>query len=300
MSNNTQIVRVFKRVGDLDMGVFDDGSTYLSESSLASMCGVHRTTIAEHAESWENGDRDSRLAKFLTSLGFAEASMAVTIAVNGGAVAAYPEQVCMAVLEYYAFLANKTTAKALSNYRMLARASLRLFIYQNTGYDPNRQVSPGWQNYIDRLHINSVPPGFFSVHRELADLVLFAIQHGLIVDDRTIPDGSAGTHWGKKWERDGLDEKHGPRRKFDHVYPDSHRQAAAGVLDVWVYPVAALGEFRLWLQFDYIPNHFPDYLKRKIKQNILTPSVAELILGKLEEYTELEPKPVPPKLGPKK
>jgi len=57
------------------------------------------------------------------------------------------DEVCHAVLEYYALDARKYKGKsiALNNYRMIARAGLRLFIWSKTGYQPtslsNKQLA---------------------------------------------------------------------------------------------------------------------------------------------------------------
>ena len=73
-------------------------------------------------------------------------------------------------------------------------------------------------------------------------------------------------------------------------YPDYFPQAKSNPQDMNVYPVAALPEFRVWLQTEYIPKKFPSYLKGKVKDGILPPSAAELLLSHA----------LPPALAPKK
>ena len=91
-----------------------------------------------------------------------------------------------------------------------------------------------------------------------------AEQHGLRIDERTIPDGSIGACWGRWWRDNDLDSKYGERQRHLHVYPEHYRQAAAnGQIECWVYPEDALPEYRRWERGHYIPNHFPRYLQSK-------------------------------------
>ncbi|MGU5518188.1 hypothetical protein [Klebsiella pneumoniae] len=54
----------------------------------------------------------------------------------------YPDYVCMAILQYYAFDASQANnATALRNYRLLARQTLREFIFRSVGIDPRNPVS---------------------------------------------------------------------------------------------------------------------------------------------------------------
>jgi hypothetical protein len=49
------------------------------------------------------------------------------------------DELCHAILEYYAIDARKYKGKqvAINNYRMIARAGLRVFIWSQTGYSPH-------------------------------------------------------------------------------------------------------------------------------------------------------------------
>lgn len=71
--------------------------------------------------------RDNKFARTLVSQGFERPSLYIPI----GTANAYPDDICMAVLEYYAFDAQAQNGTALQNFRKLARASLRLFIYSS-------------------------------------------------------------------------------------------------------------------------------------------------------------------------
>ncbi|HVW28098.1 MAG TPA: hypothetical protein VHC69_22195 [Polyangiaceae bacterium] len=192
---------------------------------------------------------------------------------------AYPESVVMSFLDYFAFEAQNPTETAQRNFRTLARAGLRVFVYSALGYDPQRAVPAPWREFHDRMLLASSPMGFFSVFKETADFVLNAIRAGLRVDQHTVPDISVGKAWGEYWKSKDLARSYGERQKHDHNYPDYFAQAASNPQEIWVYPLAALGEFRLWLQAEYVPEKFPRYLETKVARGLLPPSVAELLLA---------------------
>jgi hypothetical protein len=53
-------------------------------------------------------------------------------------VYAYPDYVCLAILEYYAFEAGANVKpEAVQNFRQLAGMALREFIYTQLGYSPS-------------------------------------------------------------------------------------------------------------------------------------------------------------------
>ncbi len=107
-------------------------------------------------------------------------------------------------------------------------------------------MPPIWRQFHARLQLQNIPSGYFGVFRELADFVLTAIQGGLTVDHKTVPDISVGQIWGKYWEAIDGDRRFGDRIRHDHNYPDDFPQAASNPQPIWVYPVAALGEFRTY------------------------------------------------------
>lgn len=267
-------------VDGIPMGVLNDGTPYLNLRGLARLCGVDHTTLLQLANNWQEEKKKPRGKKILELLiaqGFLEENLYTRIS-NGNH--AYTDQVCMAMLEYYAFDATQgSNETALLNYRILARTSFRAFIYNRCGYDPSRFIPDSWKNFHERILLNDhVPVGYFSIFRELADLVVHMIQGGFPIDDHTVPDGSVGIHWGKFWLARNFDKEYGERLKHPHNYPDWFPQSKANPVDVWVYPVKSLGEFRIWIYEHYIPEHFPDYLNRKVKQGVFPPSSAEMLV----------------------
>jgi hypothetical protein len=113
----------------------------------------------------------------------------------------------------------------------------------------------------------------------MAEFTLGLIREGLPVDEHTAPDISVGMLWGNYWAKYCLDEKHGKRITHPHVFPDYFPQAAANPVDAWVYPDAALADFRRWFRDEYVPQAFPEYIKRKEDKKQLAPAVAHRLIG---------------------
>ena len=270
-------------VDGIQMGVLSDGTPYLTQRGLARLCGVDQAALSRLVSSWEEEQlkpRGRRIRELLTQHGFAGNSLFLRTQSNLGETHAYMDTVCMALLEYYAFDATQASNEvALKNYRLLARHSFRSFIYNRCGYDPDKQIPDSWKNFHERILLNDqVPIGYFSVFREIADLVVHMIQGGCPVDDHTVPDVSVGTTWSNYWQAQGLDHVHGSRRKHPHYYPHWFPQSAVNPVDVWIYPASALGDFRVWVYKEYIPKSFPKYIHNKVKQRVFLPSRAELLL----------------------
>lgn len=171
----------------------------------------------------------------------------------------------MAVLEQYVFDSSSTSDIALQNYRLLARRSIREFVYTSLGYDPLNVVPEAWKNFHDRMILNEIPRGYFSVFKEVADIVVSGIRHGLKMDSHVVPDISVSRMWSSHCENNGLDEKYGSRTKHPHTYPDYFQQAKAGPKPAYIYPLSALGEFRIWLEQVYLVERSQNYLADKSK-----------------------------------
>lgn len=275
-----QSIEVSREVDGLEMGVLGDGTPFLSMRGLSKLCGIANSTISEMSKAWLEGKRDSKLAQFLVRQGVAVESlyMKTTIpGVAGNVAYAYPDSICTFILEYYAFEVPNPSPVAQASYRTIARAGLRLFIFQALGYDPNRRVPQNWLHFHDRMTLASAPVGYFSIFKETADFVIGAIRGGLNVDSHTVPDISVGQAWAKHWEAEELESRHGPRIKHPHNYPDYFPQSASNPQPIWVYPLSALGEFRIWMQTKYATSHFPVYLQGKVRRGILPASTAETL-----------------------
>lgn len=270
-------------VDGIQMGVLSDGSAFLTLRGLARVCGVEASSIQRLSTNWEEErlkPRGKRILELLISQGHSGDSLFIRTAGSNGETHAYTDAVCMAILEYYAFDASQSENRtALNNYRLLARSSFRAFIYNRCGYDPDKHIPSSWQNFHERILTNDqIPVGYFSIFREIADIVIHMIQAGLPFDDHNVPDVSVGLKWGQYWSANKFDNTFGDRRKYPHNYPDSYPQSAINPVDAWIYPAASLGVFRLWLYREYIPTNFPKYLQNKVNQGAFLPSRAELLL----------------------
>lgn len=284
------VVAVSKAGDDVHMCVLGDGTPYLTERGLAALSGVSNSTLNElnklyKTTGWGVRPREVKIAEMLAEQEFEGVRLCEKITVNGAEINAYPEPVCMVILEYYAYETEERYRKEIAkrHCRLMLRKSFRDFVYQMTGYkpvDPNEEELEYLKNLRGRIAINSIPNGYFSVLEESYPLELKLIRYGLTFDQHTIPDGSIGNVWGRRWSKVRLDEEFGKRIKHLHIYPESYAQSKAnGKIDAWVYPLSALIAFREWLQEEYIPNNLPQYLKSKVKQGVIAPQKAQALLN---------------------
>ena len=261
------------------MGILPDGTPYLTTRALARISGQAPSVVYKLTREWPNErhkPRGSRIATLLGAQGYTGDHLYLDIDLDGKPTQVIPDAVCMAILEYYAFDADtRKRHVALHSYRVLARNSLRRFIYKQVGYDPNAQQTGGWKTLHERMLLNPTPSGYFSLLREISEILIPAIQLGLPLGPRTMPDISVGLAWGRYWTDRDLDYVYGPRRKHPHRFPDDFERPD---VEAWVYPNAALGEFRSWMQAYYVPNYLPRYLQGKAKNGSLPPYRVELLL----------------------
>lgn len=271
-------------IDGIGMGVLTDGTAFLNGRGLAKLCGVDSSRISELAQDWDNANLPitAKVKEILNTRGIVLKHPYHEIKQRTAIEHAYPDVLCVAVLEYYAFDAPNVRKAAQRNFRTLAGKALHDFIYTQVGYDPNDNIPVVWQQFHDRVSLtyNSVPVGYFSVFKEIADMIVTLGQAGLHIDKSFVPDGSVGIHWGRHWDENGLDAVHGARRKWEHNYPDYFPQAKSNPQTPWCYPEAALPEFRRWMRENYIgEGKFTKYLNDKIKQKALPPSFAQLVIA---------------------
>jgi hypothetical protein len=266
-------IEIQRDVGGIEMGVLENGIAYLSQTGLAKVCGVTRSVIQDLTTEWEESfsnqvtkkGRLSFLQDRLSAEGFSDPRLYIEIKRNGAPYYAYPDIVCMAIIEYYAFEAQQADNQAATdNYRKFAQHGMRQLVYQSVGYQP----VDSWRYHNDRASLiqNSVPVGYFSVFQEISGMIIDLINNGVTVSDKTIPDISVGLCWGKKWTGDQFDEQFGSRSQYEHNYPSYYSQAQSNPQKPWAYPDAALPEFRRWFRAEYLPTKFPPYILKKAKQ----------------------------------
>lgn len=195
----------------------------------------------------------------------------------------YPAEICLAVLEYYAFDAGANCQpQARDNFRLLAGSKLRELIYSHVGYDPTGRHTKRFKNWHDRIALNyqSAPKGYFHVFNEAHTIIYEMIQAGADVGPKLVVDISIGSHWSRFWTDNDLASHYGERYKYPHCYPDTHPQAKSNPQESWCYPLAALGAYREWLQDSYIEGgRFSTYLSGKVSRGEIPPSVAQLAIS---------------------
>ncbi|MDX0320330.1 hypothetical protein GOC38_22315 [Sinorhizobium meliloti] len=263
--------------GDIDgieMGVLENGMAYLTQRGLAAISGAARSTIQEITKEWEENygfdleppGRARFFSNYLREAAFDAPTLYMEVERNGSPHYAYPEVVCMAFIEFFAFESQRTNNTALANFRKLARYGLNKFIYDALGYRPTDK----WVYFNDRVSIlqDASPEGHFILFKETTGMVVDLIRAGLPVSDKTVPDISVGLHWGRHWADNSLEQRYGGRIKFEHNFPSYYPQSLSNPQTPWAYPDEALPEFRRWFRHVYLPTKYPSYILKKA--NILT------------------------------
>ncbi|WP_417789019.1 hypothetical protein [Terasakiella pusilla] len=279
----------------IGMGVLSDGTPFLHQRGLAALCDVKNAHIGTISSDWSEEQQKPRISKIkdlLSRRGVTVDSPHTVLKHGGRTIYAYPDSVCIAILEYYAFEAGENCKElARDNFRILAGEALRTFIYTQVGYDPNNMIPTVWKQFHDRVSLNydSVPPGYFSIYKEMADIIVTLIQGGAKVGSEFVPDISMGQHWGKHWNKGNLEARFGARVQYIHHYPDDFPQAASNPQTPWAYPEAALPEFRKWVREVYIPEKLPPFLKKKEAEGQLPPSFAQVAVSALEAKAKGNP-----------
>lgn len=294
-NNNSQLtldlgIEVEREVNGIGMGVLADGTPYLNQRGLAGLCGVMNAHIGSVSTQWNEEPLKPRIQaikRILEKSGYFTSSAHIEIIHKGIVHFCYPAEICLAILEYYAFDAGTNCQpQARDNYRLLAGSQLREMIYSQVGYDPTGQYIDRFKKWHERIELNhqSAPKGFFSVFNEAHTIMYEMIVAGAEVGEKAVVDISIGQHWGKYWDENGLAPQYGDRMKYPHRYPDSHPQAKSNPQVAWCYPLAALGAYREWLQNIYIEGgKFAKYIDGKVKKKELPPSIAQLAISAVEQ-----------------
>jgi hypothetical protein len=258
-------------INGVEMGVLENGIPYLTESGLARMCGIDRKVINRLAVNW--GDESAKprgkvISQLLEQAGFIESSLYLKSEHKGVEINAYTEPVCIALLEYYAFVAEDRREQAQQAFRTLARTKFREFIYDAVGYSPSQRILDSWKHFHDRIDmtLDSVPVGYFSVFKEIASMIVPMIRAGILISDKVVPDISVGKAWSVYWSISELEIAHAARIKYDHEYPLYYPQSKSNPQPAFAYPDSALGAFRQWLRENYIISKFPAYMIGQAKK----------------------------------
>ena len=270
-------------VDGIGMGVLSDGTPYLNQAGLANLCDISQSQLSEINDDWEKESkpRTRKIKDILRAQDYCWNAPYISVEHNGSEHLAYPDAVCLSILEYYAWHAGRYCKKeAQEKFSLLARKGFREFIYSGVGYQPKGKVPEIWTQFHDRLSLinNNVPEGYFCIFKEMADLVIKLITHGANVGSSFVPDISVGKAWSEHWQSQMLAKKYGERSTYMHMYPDYFPQAKSNPQHPYCYPDAALGEFRRWMREEYLPIKFSAYLQRQFSQGKLPPSFVSIAI----------------------
>lgn len=278
-------LEVERDIEGIGMGVLSDGTPYLNQRGLAVLCGVQNAHIGTISSQWLEPDQKPRiiLIKSILEKAGAQSDRAhIEITHKNKLHYCYPAEVCLAILEYYAFDAGvNVQPQARDNFRVLAGSKLRELIFSQVGYDPNGHNNEKFKDWHDRIALNyqSAPKGFFHVFNEAHTIFYELIMAGAKLGPKAVVDISIGQHWSKYWCDQNLEAIYGLRQKYPHRYPDSHPQSRSNPQESWCYPLSALGAYREWLQDVYIEGgKFRGYLQAKVAKGDLVPSIAQLAI----------------------
>jgi hypothetical protein len=278
-------------IDGIGMGVLSDGTPFLNQRGLARMCGVQNAHIGTISSEWHDArkPRIAAIQKILAGRNISIARPHIEVAHGGRKMFAYPDYVCLAVLEYYAFDAGPNVQQeAKERYRWLAGRSLREIIYSQLGYRPTNPAAEVWRQVHDRVSLvyDNVPTGFFCVFKEIADLMVTLINAGADVGTTFIPDVSVGRAWSAHWHDNALFSVYGERQRYLHNFPNYFPQAASNPQTPYCYPELALPEFRRWMRDTYLPKHLPSYLEKKTREGLVSRSASSAIVGALANRDE--------------
>lgn len=267
-------------IDGVEMGVLDNGLPYLTESGLARMCGIDRRALNRLAINWQDEQvkpRGRQISQLLIEGGYTESTLFLKSEHKGSVINAYTEPVCLALLEYYAFVADEPRREAIRAFRSLARLTFRKFVYDAVGYRPERRVLDSWRHFHDRIDMvaTAVPSGYFSVFNEIASMIVPMIRSGVLISDKVVPDISVGKAWSEYWKLNKLEEKYGVRTRYAHEYPLYYPQSKSNPQSSFAYPNTALAEFRAWLENSYITSKYPAYLLGQARKGSLSSAVVD-------------------------
>ncbi len=272
-------IEVEREVDGIGMGVLSDGSPFLNIRGLANMCGVDSSMITRITGDWITTPlkpREQKIRELVKAQGADDNVAFIAVEKNGTINHIIPSAVCMAILEYYAFEAKTSNDKASQSFRLLARKGFQHFIYAQVGYNPTGAPSVAWQQFHDRVSLayHTVPDGYFSIFKEVANIIVTMIRSGANVGKDFIPDISVGIAWAKYWKSENLEVVYGERKRYEHNYPEYFPQALSNPQPAYCYPDDALGEFRKWVREAYLSQQMPKYLEGKVKDGKMPASSA--------------------------
>jgi hypothetical protein len=133
----------------------------------------------------------------------------------------------------------------------------------------NTPLAPFWyQRLLLDGTKNKAPLGYFTIFREVIDLVRDLEANGYVLPDNAYPDISVGLCWANHLKNQGINPSL-IRRPYQHHYPDGRIVTASA------YENKYLPEFRDWFNRMYLIKKLPKYLGNKDKSSF--PALEKLL-----------------------
>lgn len=276
---NSLPVVIEKDIDGIGMGVLENGIPYLTARGLSNLCDIPWTTFQRTYQNWKT-EKKNKLGKgveeILLSWGYTEEDIFINVSLDGKVSHyAFPDIVCMAFLEYQAFVEKND--RAATAYRQLARMTLKKYIYEQLGYENNNTQFEQWKYFLDRVSLlqNSVPDGYFSIFNETTGMIVDLINNGLVVNHTVVPDISVGSTWSSEWKK--IEKNYNKSRiRYVHNYPDYYPQSASNPQEPYAYPNEALPYFKHWFKSEYLLKKYPSYISKKVIEHNLDPILIDI------------------------
>ncbi|MCL6753639.1 KilA-N domain-containing protein [Nostoc sp. CCCryo 231-06] len=132
-----------------------------------------------------------------------------------------------------------------------------------TGQAPTQKpvnLHPYQRVWYERLMMfeqkTTLPKGTWCVFEEIGKLMRKLEAKGAPLHDRATVDGSVGRTWCHWLRKNGYDTDF---EQYIHCYPDGRGEQLANI-----YPYELLGKFHEWLEETYIPEKFPEYVRKLV------------------------------------
>jgi len=209
-----------------ELGVAKNGTPYLTIFGLSLMIGVEidvlQSIILDSDKSNQNAITKS-VREILVQYDY-NSDLLYSIEIhNGVETITIPEVVCMATLEFFAFVSSQPLEQAKNSFRILTKKKFKDLVSSAILYE--------WVNSMQKLDLTFDNEGYFNVIKEIARAtlnfnVLNEIQFQVIEDS-----------WHDYWKINNLSA----------IYGEQIINTDITGKDTTEYPIAVLGVFRGWL-----------------------------------------------------
>ncbi|MEG4293609.1 KilA-N domain-containing protein [Microcoleus sp. C2C3] len=119
-------------------------------------------------------------------------------------------------------------------------------------------LHPYQRVWYERLRLfeqnTTLPPGKWCIFEEIGKLMRKLEAKNILLHDRSTIDISVGRAWCFWLRENQFDTEF---EQYTHHYPDQRGEQLANV-----YPYDLLGKFHQWLEDTYIPEKFPEYVRK--------------------------------------